>query len=146
MSQQHRDSIPISARTGRGLEHLVEHVRGEMRGGLVELRLDVPLRDGKAIHFLESRATVLGREYHDQRAVLTVRIGNRQLDQLRAMGTEVREVGTEGTETEGRETGRHEGTKGGGAEGAARPMESGQAPARRHRDGIGGTEGDDAIK
>ena len=80
------DSIAISARTGRAMDLLVERVRSTMRGQIRRLKMTVPLSEGKVIGFLESRSEVLDRQYEDRRATFTVRIGSRQLDQLRAMG------------------------------------------------------------
>ena len=84
--KQHPQALAISARTGLQVDQVVEKVRDAMRGGWHELRLDVPVSDGKAAHFLESRATVLDRRYEGDRVLFTVRIGRRQLDQFRASG------------------------------------------------------------
>ena len=92
MQQHHRDALAISAKTGAGLDQLTERVRDAMRGGELKLRIELPIGEGKAIHFLESRADVLDRQYIDDHAILTVRIGNRQFDQLKAMGAPVRVI------------------------------------------------------
>ena len=83
--QQHPQSVAISARTGLGIDRLIDRVRLAMRGtpGLVDLELDV--RDSKAIHFIESCTTVLDRQYHEQRVRFRVEIGSRQVDRLRSM-------------------------------------------------------------
>jgi len=86
------DSVAISARSGVGVSDLVERVRREMKGDMREVRLAMKLRDGKAIHLLESRAQVLNRDYNDDEVVMNVRIGARQLDQLRATGAAIREL------------------------------------------------------
>lgn len=86
-AQQYPDHVAISARTGRGVADLVERVRKAMRGDTQELAITVNAADGKAINFIENRANVLDRSYTDDQVTMTVRIGNRQLDQLRAMGT-----------------------------------------------------------
>ncbi len=86
IQSEFEDAVPISARTGRGLDGLLELVRREMRGRVQELRLSVDLTDGRLIHFIESRANVISREYDGQRATFRVRIGSLQLDQLRALG------------------------------------------------------------
>ena len=85
LAHQHADSVAISARTGRGVADLVERIRGVMHSHQRELTLTLPLTDGKAVNFLENRAQVLKRQYDNDRVTLTVRIGQRQLDQLRAM-------------------------------------------------------------
>jgi GTP-binding protein HflX len=84
--------LPLSALTGRGVNALVEHVRAASRGQEREVTLSVSIRDGKALHFLESRAQILERDYDTDRALLKVRIGARQLDQLYSMGAAVKVV------------------------------------------------------
>ena len=79
--------LPLSAATGRHVENLVEAVRDYLHGGTVTLTLNLAQADGKAITFLENRATVLERDYQDTRVHMKVKIGRRQLDQLQAMGT-----------------------------------------------------------
>jgi len=52
-----------------------------------EVRLAVNLSDGKVIHFIESRTDVITRRYDGELATFTVRVGDYQLDQLRALGS-----------------------------------------------------------
>ena len=93
MEREHQGpSVALSAKTGRGVEELVELVRAALRGKERELLLDIDMADGKAVHFVETRATVLHREYAKGRVKLKVRIGTRPLDQLRAMGASMRIV------------------------------------------------------
>jgi len=80
-------AIRVSAKSGRGMDELVERLRQASLGEVRTLRLTLPLNAGKAINYLENRTQVLERDYDTQQARYTVRIGSRQLDQLRAMGT-----------------------------------------------------------
>ncbi len=89
-TSEYPDALPISAKRGVGIDDLVESVRSASRGNLRELQLAVPIADGKAINFLENRATVLSRAYNSDEVVMTVRIGARQLDQLQAMNRGIR--------------------------------------------------------
>lgn len=91
--QEHPGSLPISAKTQEGLEAVIEAVRNEARGGTLDLDLQLASSDGKAIHFLENRASVLERNYEGSTVTLSVRIGRRQLDQLYAMGSSAVIVG-----------------------------------------------------
>ncbi|MEX0652926.1 MAG: GTPase HflX [Phycisphaeraceae bacterium] len=91
--KEHPDSLAISARTGRGVDQLVERVRAEARGQTDMLEITMHTGDGKAINFLENRATVLDRQYEGDEVTMSVRIGTRQLDQLRAMGSSARLAG-----------------------------------------------------
>jgi len=84
------DAIAISAKTGVGMEVLVERVRDAARGRMETLKLVAKMSDGKSINFLENRAEVLEREYDGDTATFTVRIGKRQLDQLWAMGANLK--------------------------------------------------------
>lgn len=103
-------SIPISAIQpppgGLGHEELRARVLEAAQQGLVEAEITVALRDGKTIERLENRASVLSRTYSDDgaRVTMRVRIGRRQLDQIRSTssaaggregrsGLDVREVG-----------------------------------------------------
>jgi GTPase len=93
------DSIAICATdpwpTGRGHEQLRARVLDAAQMGLLEVELTVPSTDGKSIQRIETRSSeVLDRRYDDMTATLRVRIGKRQLDQLRSSATAigVREV------------------------------------------------------
>jgi GTPase len=88
-------AIPIEARKldGPGQAALRELVRATAQGGEQELEVDVPLSDSRTVDTLEKRGQVLSREYHEGSVRLRVRIGRRQIDQLRAMGSRMRVVG-----------------------------------------------------
>ena len=80
-------SIPVSAVTGIGIDKIVETVRDASRGMTHELEMTIPHADGKTLHFLETRAVILQRDYTTDGAKLRVKLGQRQLEQLKAMGT-----------------------------------------------------------
>ncbi|NBC10689.1 MAG: GTPase HflX [Planctomycetes bacterium] len=79
-------ALPVSARAGLGLDRLVEAVRSHQRGAELELTLRLSMQEGKAMGFLENRSTVHDRRYDTTHVDMDVRIGKRQLDQLRATG------------------------------------------------------------
>ncbi|QDU34464.1 GTPase HflX [Poriferisphaera corsica] len=85
--QKYPEALPISAATGKGFAEVVEFIRERSNGSSREIPLTLNIADGKSIQYLESRTTVLNREYLDDKVTLTVRIGRNQLDQLRAIGT-----------------------------------------------------------
>lgn len=90
LQQEFPDSIGLSALTGRGMDALVERVRRLAAGHLITTTLDIAAGDGKAIHFIENRANVLNRAYEGDRMRFDVRIGSRQLAQLKAMSPSLR--------------------------------------------------------
>jgi len=90
--QSHPNAIPISAKSGAGVKQLTETIRQYMYGGTQELTLVTPMSDGKTINFLETRTTILDRDYGGTDVTYRVRIGQRQWDQLRSMGTPVRVI------------------------------------------------------
>jgi GTP-binding protein HflX len=81
------DSIPISARDpgDPGHARLVELVRDAAQGGVQEVTLRLHLKDSRAVNMVENRAEVLGRDYEEGKVRLRVRIGRRQLAQLRSV-------------------------------------------------------------
>ena len=92
-TKEYPDALPISALTGHGIQQIHACVSHAMRGGVQQLRLEVALHDSRAVTFLESRADVLARDYQAEHVIMTVRIGQRQLDQLQSMGAAVRQLG-----------------------------------------------------
>ncbi|MEM6258676.1 MAG: GTPase HflX [Planctomycetota bacterium] len=94
-------SIPASAVTGVGIDKVVEAVREASRGTTRELEMFVPHNDGKTLHYLETRAVILDRDYTTDGAKLRVKLGRRQLDQLQAMGTQAVWDGSKQASTHG---------------------------------------------
>jgi GTP-binding protein HflX len=86
--QMHPEALAISAGQGLGLDQLVETVRRSMRGSMIEATIRLSMADGKSLNFLENRATVLDRQYEDSAVMMRLRIGTRQLDQLRSTGAQ----------------------------------------------------------
>ncbi len=70
--------------TGVGQEELRVRVLAALQGPMVDVEVSVPLRESRAIHALENRGQVLGREYEADLARLKVRIGSRLLEQIRS--------------------------------------------------------------
>lgn len=89
-------AIPISAiqppPDGLGQRELRDLVLGAAQAGLVEVDVEVPLSEGKALQRLENRGHVLSREYADDGASvrMRLRIGRRQLDQARSTSARVK--------------------------------------------------------
>ncbi|MSR44868.1 MAG: GTPase HflX [Phycisphaerales bacterium] len=80
-------AIALSALTCVGFEALADRVRHELLGELREVTVTIPLRDGRAVDFLEARAQVVSRDYDEESTILSVKLGKRHLEQVVAMGT-----------------------------------------------------------
>ena len=76
------DAIPISAATGEGMDDLRRAVLERFLGEVKTIEIALPMGDTRSIMFLEQRARVVDRQYRDSTAILTVKIGRRQMDQL----------------------------------------------------------------
>ncbi len=81
-------AIPICARErgGVGHEELATRVRELARGTVRERTITLPLSDAKHVDTIEKRAEVLERTYENGEVTYRVRIGDRQVAQLRAAG------------------------------------------------------------
>lgn len=101
-------SIPISAiQSGPdalGHEALRQYVLDAAQQGIVEAEVTVPLKDAKAVNMLETRAVVLDRAYDDTGRLVTMRvkIGRRQLDQVRSASGNVQSKEVGAAKSEGR--------------------------------------------
>ncbi|MEQ9459611.1 MAG: GTPase HflX [Phycisphaeraceae bacterium] len=81
----HPDALAISARSGLGMERVIEVLREGVRGRQITTTLDLPVIDGRALSILETRATVLDRRYEGDRVQIDARLGGRLLEELRAI-------------------------------------------------------------
>jgi len=82
------EALPISAARGTGLDAVVERVRRYQQGSQKRMTLRLAMTDGKAMSFIESRAEVIDRQYETDHVDMTVRMGKRQFEQLRATGAQ----------------------------------------------------------
>jgi GTP-binding protein HflX len=78
----HPDAIPISAKTGRGLDRLQEAVYHHLRGTQVEVALEADVTNGRLISFIESRTRVQDREFLDGRVRFKTVMGKQTLADL----------------------------------------------------------------
>ena len=88
-------SIPIVAKQSGGPGHgeLIALIRELAEGGVQQYTIEVALGDSRTIDVLEKRGEVSNREYGQGTATLTVKIGKRQLDQLRSLGARMKIAG-----------------------------------------------------
>lgn len=82
------DSIPISARTGDGLDELAQQVLENVLGPQRKVSVEITLASGQMIDFMERRTSIEEREYEADRVRYQVRLGKRQAEQLLSRGGE----------------------------------------------------------
>lgn len=72
-----------------GHEDLVSRVRRAVEGEPRMFSIEVPLRDAKTVHTLESRGRVIDRAYEADRVSLTIEIGPNIIDRLKKEGAAI---------------------------------------------------------
>ena len=86
------DSIAITATPGTdeerpGQVELRRRVREMVVGELIEADLRIPMSQARAIHEIESRGTVVSREYEADSLRMVVRIGRNDLARVNPSGS-----------------------------------------------------------
>ncbi|MBM4112909.1 MAG: GTPase HflX [Phycisphaerae bacterium] len=84
------DALPVSAKSGAGLDELRRRALEVMRGDLEEHEIELATSESRAVDFVERRAEVLSRDYSDGVVRLRARIGRRQVESLLASGARFR--------------------------------------------------------
>jgi GTPase len=88
------EAIPISAKTGQGLERLQEAVYSAVRGQQVDVTLEADVTNGRLLSFIESHSRIHDRQFTDGRVQLRAVMGKRTLADLsRNDQVEVKAVG-----------------------------------------------------
>jgi GTP-binding protein HflX len=73
------EAVPVSARTGAGIDRLAEAVSRHVSERQQEAEMRVPATAGRLLAFLAERGTVLERRYDDGIVALRVRLGRADL-------------------------------------------------------------------
>jgi GTP-binding protein HflX len=76
------DAIPISAKSGRGLDQLTHAVGQALRGEQVEVTLEADAANGRLLAYIESHAQVSDRQFFDSRIQMKALMGKRILTDL----------------------------------------------------------------
>jgi GTP-binding protein HflX len=76
------DAIPVSARTGVGLDKLLAAVFDAVRGQQVDVLLEADVTNGKLLAFIESHTRVTSREFVDGRVQIQAVMGKKTLADL----------------------------------------------------------------
>jgi GTPase len=78
----HDGSIPISAKTGQGIDKLLDAVFNIVRGQQVEVEIETDTTNGKLISYIEQHSQVHDRQFTDGRAVFKALMGKKTLTDL----------------------------------------------------------------
>jgi GTP-binding protein HflX len=77
------DAIPISAKTGKGIEHLLEAVFQFVRGQQLDVTLEADVTNGRLLAFIESHTRVKSKEFLDgSRVQIQAVMGKQTLSDL----------------------------------------------------------------
>jgi GTP-binding protein HflX len=76
------NAIPISAKTGAGIDRLIEAVTDHVRGQQLEVTLEAEVTNGKLISFIEHQCRVHEREFEDGQIIIHATMGKRTLADL----------------------------------------------------------------
>lgn len=76
-------AIPISARTGQGLDQLTDAVREALGRGFVDVDVEMAIENGRLLAFLAEHAEILSKQFHNHRMTVHCRIARRHLIQIR---------------------------------------------------------------
>ena len=74
LARLHPRSVAVSALTGEGIDLLSDELADCLKGHKVELRLSIPLSEGKLLATLQKSASILEQEYEGSNADLLVRV------------------------------------------------------------------------
>jgi GTP-binding protein HflX len=91
----HPNAIPISARTGIGIDQLHAAVEAQVRGQQVDVTLEADAANGKLLSFIETHTQVKDRQFNDGRVIIQATMGKQTLADLsRNDQVEVKSVDT----------------------------------------------------
>jgi GTP-binding protein HflX len=97
LARDHREEnvlqiIPISARTGRGLDQLEDAVIAALGEDSIPVELSVPAGDGKLLAFLSTHAEIFRQEYQDSQVLLRCHLPRRLLERFSHDGVKLRKL------------------------------------------------------
>lgn len=76
------NAIPISAKTGAGIDRLIDAVTSHIRGQQLQVTLEADVTDGKLISYIEHHAQVEDRQFEDGQIVMKAIMGKQTLADL----------------------------------------------------------------
>jgi GTP-binding protein HflX len=88
--ERYPNAIPISAKSGEGMQNLSMAVSDSLTTNFVELELRLPISDGKTIAWLATHAEVLSKHYQDDLCFVHCRMSIGAAGKLAGQGTDMR--------------------------------------------------------
>jgi GTP-binding protein HflX len=88
LCRQFPKSIAVSALTGEGIAELFDELADCLKGRKIEMKLSVPLSEGKLLATLQKNAAILEQEYEGPNAELLVRVSAQLAAQCLPFSTE----------------------------------------------------------
>ena len=88
LARLHPKSVAVSALSGEGIDQLHDELADCLKGRKVELRLSIPLSEGKLLATLQKSASILEQEYEGAKADLLVRVSPQIAAQCRPFSVE----------------------------------------------------------
>ena len=90
VQRRYPNAVPISARTGEGLDKLHAAASAALSRSFVDLDVETSVANGKLLAYLAAHGEILDRKYDGDRALIHVRIPQRHLGPLYQSGTTFR--------------------------------------------------------
>src|SRR6185503_886398 len=85
------NAIPVSARTGEGLDRLHHAVSDALSRSFADLDVETSVANGRMLAYLAAHGEVIGRHYADgDRVIVHVRLPQRHVGPLHEQGTSFR--------------------------------------------------------
>lgn len=89
LMRQFPKSAAVSALTGEGIDNLFDELADCLKGRKIELKLSVPLSEGKLLSTLQKNGSILEQEYEGPNAELLVRVSPQLSAQCQPFAVEV---------------------------------------------------------
>ena len=84
------NAVPVSAKTGSGLDALAGAVAERLSRGFADVDVDMGVEDGRSLAYLAKHGEVLSKHYQDSRVTVHCRVPKRHLEHLAAEGIDIR--------------------------------------------------------
>lgn len=79
-------AVEVSAATGQGIPHLVEHVLQQMRDRYVRITIETDSGNGRLIAYISKYGHILGQNYEDGRMQLDIRLPTAEVQRVINLG------------------------------------------------------------